>query len=236
MKKQILSAFAATAILGWGSSASAAVIIWGTPTAIYDANDVSTTGTSALAYTYNTTNKTVNGVIFENLLTQSGITLIFSGSNGNGPYFAPDAGGGSATPNTLTGDYKSMINWGAWSTTSFSFTGLIEGQQYQLQFWAADYRGFDTQYSRSETLTAGNTSGELSQLHTDGGVNLGSVSGSYILGTFTADVGGTQSITINEIGGGDSMVNGIQLRAIPEPSAALLGGLGLLALLRRRRA
>lgn len=36
-------------------------------------------------------------------------------------------------------------------------------------------------------------------------------------------------------GSGWSSFNGLQLQAVPEPSAALLGGLGVLALLRRRR-
>jgi hypothetical protein len=77
------------------------------------------------------------------------------------------------------------------------------------------------------TLTAGNTSGALTYLR-----NGGSTSGSYILGTFTAD-NNLQTITITA----DQSVqlNALQLRAIPEPSAALLGGLGLLALLRRRK-
>ena len=49
--------------------------------------------------------------------------------------------------------------------------------------------------------------------------------------------GGTLTYTIDYVSGGGAAatLNGMQITAIPEPSAALLGGLRLLALLRRRR-
>jgi MYXO-CTERM domain-containing protein len=71
-----------------------------------------------------------------------------------------------------------------------------------------------------------------------------------VLGTATYAAGdfGSKSITVNNVAGGTGIRIGfwstgdagldnvaVSVTAIPEPSAALLGGLGLLALLRRRR-
>jgi hypothetical protein len=50
--------------------------------------------------------------------------------------------------------------------------------------------------------------------------------------------GGSGVLTILSAGteaGSHNTITGFQLQAIPEPSTALLGGLGMLALLRRRR-
>jgi MYXO-CTERM domain-containing protein len=51
-------------------------------------------------------------------------------------------------------------------------------------------------------------------------------------------VGDTVYVTIGNNGNDsfDASVIDFQLVSVPEPSAALLGGLGMLALLRRRRA
>jgi hypothetical protein len=57
-------------------------------------------------------------------------------------------------------------------------------------------------------------------------------SGNTIYGDFTADADGIQEFTVN---GNIQMLTGYVLTTVPEPSSALLGGLGLLALLRRRR-
>ena len=75
-----------------------------------------------------------------------------------------------------------------------------------------------------------------------------------VLGTATYAAGdfGSKSITVNNVAGATAIRIGfwqgdildkaagldnvaVSVTAIPEPSAALLGGLGLLALLRRRR-
>jgi hypothetical protein len=240
-----LVAFAAMNLAG---SASAATITWATPTAIAGESDVSLNGTFVLARQATTTlgggvygdSQTINGVLFSGTTnTQNGVTFgLPSGWGGYDPnsYVVGAAG----TPGTLSTAYQQMLT-GAWygtspGTSTISLSGLISGQQYEVQIWVADYRQFPPNtYSRSETLAAGNTSGALTYLQTDGnGANLGSVSGSYILGTFTADISGTQNIDVDSAS--SAQLNALQLRAIPEPGSALLGGLGLLALLRRRRA
>jgi hypothetical protein len=108
------------------------------------------------------------------------------------------------------------------TSSSLTFSGLTVGQQYAIQYWVQDSRG-DVGPSRTLTLD--------SQATLD--FNNGSGVGQWAIGTFTADNTGSQTISIaaNE----SVQVNMIQLRAIPEPRASLLGGLGLLALLRRRR-
>lgn len=56
----------------------------------------------------------------------------------------------------------------------------------------------------------------------------------YSIGSFTADAT-TQSFTTTGSNGGGFSAMVIAQDTIPEPSAALLGSLGMLALLRRRR-
>jgi hypothetical protein len=106
---------------------------------------------------------------------------------------------------------------------------LTINQEYLVQYWVADYRPYPN--DRTLTLTGGaNTSGVLKYLDSDN--SNGGIQGSYVIGTFVANAT-SQDININS--NQSTQMNAVQLRAIPEPSAALLGGLGLLALLRRRR-
>lgn len=58
--------------------------------------------------------------------------------------------------------------------------------------------------------------------------------GQFVTGTFTADAT-TQVVTLDS-GTDGWQVNALQVRSVPEPSSSvmLLGGLGLLTMLRRR--
>jgi len=52
----------------------------------------------------------------------------------------------------------------------------------------------------------------------------------------TAVVSGSTSFQLSlPLASGGPLLSGVVVHSVPEPSAALLGGLGLLALLRRRR-
>ena len=227
--------FATLAAFALGAGAHAATITWGSVTAISSSSDVSTTGTLVTAaYMGNSGAQTVGGVTFSAANLTTG-TNSYSGFDLGSVDAVFTAAAVDNRPAGVTGSYQTILNtmgegFTGSPTLTFTLTGLTNNQQYQLQFWAADYRTAFGDLNRSETLTAGNTSSALSFLRASSPDN--SLSGNYILGTFTAD-GTTQSITIN--GTGDAIVNAFQVRAIPEPSAALLGGLGMLCLLRRRR-
>lgn len=238
LKTVSLAALSAVSIV---DSLSAASILWDAPTAVVSEDDVSLNGTLVIARQATVTyvDQTINGVLFSGTTnTQNGVTFgLPSGWGGYDP--SSYVVGAAGTPGTLSTSYQRMLT-GAWygssaGTSTISLSGLTLGQEYEVQIWVADYRQFPPNtYNRSETLTAGNTSGALTYLQTDqSGFNLGSASGSYILGTFTAD---STSQTIGVTSASSSQLNALQLRAIPEPSTALLGGLGMLALLRRRRA
>jgi hypothetical protein len=101
------------------------------------------------------------------------------------------------------------------------------GQQYLVQFVFADTRSDGgTLTLQGNTGVTGNST-DTTYSYTDG---------RYLVvnAQFTADTADTTWIP-NVSGGSGEQINAIRIVAIPEPSAALLGGLGLLALLRRRR-
>lgn len=131
-------------------------------------------------------------------------------------------------------------------TGSFLLSGLIVGEKYSLmllsgvgstgngsswlQFVGVDsehiYTGYDGTKSKVGTYTS-----ETSTLRFDSYATSGQARDIGI--TFTAI---SENLRI-EIGGGPSYqaVQGLAISTIPEPSAILLSGLGLLALVRRRR-
>ena len=136
-----------------------------------------------------------------------------------------------STVPTLSGpdaaNYQTILTIGreAYPSGSFTLSNLSITQQYELQVWVDDYRSYTN--VRTETITATGDSASPALTYLNSG---GSVHGQYIIGTFTPD---TTSVTFTMTGNETAMYNALQLRAIPEPSAALLGGLGMLVLLRR---
>jgi hypothetical protein len=213
-----LAPLAAIAIAG---SASAATISWQGPQAISASTDVSTQGTLVQARSQGPT-VTVNGVTFSSAAGNYSSTGF---NNGHNDYLPMTFIGSNDTEGQ---NYATLLDAAHYmspnGTASFTFSGLTVGQNYLLQFWVADYR--NSSEDRQLTLTAGNSSGVLHHLNNTG------VQGSFVIGTFTADAL-SQTVTVTDTH--EPQINAVQLRAIPEPSATLLGGLGLLALLRRRR-
>jgi len=219
-------------LLMYGASfqANAATITWDPiQTATGNASDVVTTGTfvdSAAVYTG--ANLSLNGVTFKRNLGGDA----FDGSNitfmnrASGPSDATGAGG---PPVSWDDDYETLARWGIYQSNpgggvTINLSALTIGQEYLVQLWTGYWDGANW---RTEFI-AGNSSGLLDQGDPDG-----SRLSQYVVGSFTADAI-TQTITAT--GPDYGIPSFLQVRAVPEPSSALLGGLGLLALLRRRRA
>ena len=224
-----LTTLLASALLGVAAfSANAANIIWQGPQVISASTDVSTQGT---LFTAKSTGGayTVNGVFFDP--GAANFTESFNtGAVGfmNGQTFI-------GTNDTDGQNYAGLMNIAhlfnpdSNAQATITFSNLTINQQYLVQLWVADYRGFPN--DRWLNLTGGaNTSGQLKFLDSDN--SNGGIHGSYVIGTFIADAT-SQAILIDS--NDSTQMQAVQLRVIPEPSAALLGGLGMLCLLRRRR-
>ncbi|MBX3742279.1 MAG: PEP-CTERM sorting domain-containing protein [Akkermansiaceae bacterium] len=241
------------------ASMASGAITWNTPQNIAnDLTQISTTGD--LVYAYNFTNvntgvTTVNTVNFTNTNTASvagsytfsflspstTITVGTDVSLGSGAYNGLDAaykaligreirtGGGTANgPSNPAG--VGVANDGYYNGYRLTLNGLTDGASYQIQIWINDSRNANTAYLGfghldESVLVDYNTSDAA------GGI------GQYVIGEFVA-TGTSQSFEfktaaaeVNNV----ALLNAFQVRQVPEPSAALLGVLGLFGLVRRRR-
>ncbi|MGJ8723165.1 MAG: PEP-CTERM sorting domain-containing protein [Roseibacillus sp.] len=205
---------------GLALSANAATISWST-SAISGASDVNNVGSTVVAYNGAgngvTANRVVNGVTF----TPS-TTLL-------GNSFTGDSWSGAGT-----GDYELMMSNidyqtnGTGDLTLTTITGLSIGQDYVFQYWYADDNW--AVRNREITISIVNTGGSPASTQTGDNTINGE---EFTTATFKADSSSIDIITSSTHNG--VRMTAMQLRAIPEPSVALLGGLGLLGLLRRRR-
>lgn len=238
-------------------TSSAALITWDNSVQMYPGSTtqefVNTSGSfvygiNADSRTDGTTTRTVNGVGFveTNLASLSGVSGVggvtmattIGGETGN------SYGDGSFNGD---GDIFNLITSGFFNPGDVTFSGLTSGQEYLIQVFVNDARGgrnsdYVAAFSNGvDALAPGNAAfAKHSNRDTVDG-STGEPSGDYIIGRFTA-VGTTQSFSMHGStnggttfnSGGRSQINGIQLRAVPEPSALFLGSIGALALLRRR--
>lgn len=145
--------------------------------------------------------------------------------------WAPNFGGfysGDASGILTTGNFGS-------ASTQLDLNGFTVGQEYLVQFVLADTR--PTEANRTITIDgysaniAGQDSAAYTYAYADGRF-------AVVTARFTPQAGDTDFSFRPLVNGGDFgvQVNAVHILTVPEPSAALLGGLGLLALLRRRRA
>ncbi len=155
--------------------------------------------------------------------TLGDITITSSGS-----FFNRGAGG---TNPDLYRDFT-FANNSSTVTLTLSGVGISANTSYVIKFWSYD--------SNSIANTVGytgvnGTTGSIAPFTSNGAApaSLDDYSGT---GTFTSDGDGVLTIEATASAFNNSngpRVNGLQI--IPEPTTALLGALGLLALLRRRR-
>ncbi len=227
-------------------SSFAATISWSVFNIANDLSQVSTTGTlHASAYglnggataSFDGLSETINGVQFTDASTLDSATNQDNIGSRAGTYT------GQPTPG-----FRQLFEHGSRNTAnadqSITFSGLTIGHAYQIQLWFTDNVGT----AGTQGLVLGNGSAAAPTYGvdttllfevTEGGY------GQYGLGVFTANAA-TQSfklrkwgnLTTTPVAQSNTYVNAWQIRdlgVIPEPSTALLGGLGALLLLRRRR-
>jgi MYXO-CTERM domain-containing protein len=195
--------------------------------------DVTTEGTLVGALNFGGTEAVVNGVVFAPFAPVGNSTTV-----GN---FTLSASGAITSRNVTTsaGEFDSLsLNYRGLVGTAASrpnmevtlgMIGLVVGQSYLFQTWASnpfDWVGYPL------TVTAGNSVSLLPNTSPSGAPFASPGLGQYVIGTFTADAP-TQSVTFlaNEV----SVMNGFQLRAIPEPATGALGLAALTTLALRRR-
>lgn len=231
-------------------SAQAATINWGTPTTISGPTDVDTSGTLVGAFNFDddtTSTTTINGQDFVGVpLDAANIEFEDSESNvvatlATSDNYNPSAGwiynvigdpqveGGTGDPDydELVRDLLSNVtgNNASWTLT---LEGLTVSSPYVVQFWAQQPGVQD----RNVVLTAGNN------VSLDVDTGDANRNGQFVTGSFIADAT-TQDIVISGLtdsgAAGGFILNGFQVRLVPEPGSAILLSLGGLLLAARSR-
>lgn len=133
-------------------------------------------------------------------------------------------------------DGTALLEEGAWTSSltasgvdyRLDISGFTLGQEYLVQFVIADSRwdGGTFQIDGYSSNISNQDSTSISYAHTDGKF-------AVITARFIANESDYSFRPINN--GSSLQLNGLQILTIPETSTTLLGGLGALALLRRRR-
>lgn len=224
------------------ADSEAANILWDTPTVISADSDVSTTGSLLYAYTFGNSpaSTTVNGVTFAIFSAPSGTTSRTVGSVtvtevGSGTLESTNTSTGSAsTPfSNLSSAYQGLLQSassvsGAANSMTLAMGGLISGTSYQVEIWSNESNTWlHTVTTDAKTsLTAGNSiTLDMNNTNAVGGV------GQWVTGTFTADAA-IETITMNSSPG---VLNGFQVRTVPEPTSVGLLSIGVVFLASRRK-
>jgi hypothetical protein len=185
-----------------------------------------------------TSNQTVQGYTFIKA-TPAGVTVATTGTSLAAPWWQPTPSYGSSTDDDalelIMGN--TQLVYGASPTISLTIP-VTSGQQYSLQLLFSDNsetaaRNLDVTVEGS--LVADNFQPQQGVTPFTTPRTFGTV----MTHVFTAG-DSSLNVLLSEgswaVGDANPLIQGFTLQAIPEPSAALLGGLGMLGLLRRRRA
>jgi hypothetical protein len=154
------------------------------------------------------------------------------GQADNQYYHGGGVASGTSSTNNLMNDYHYVVSATAGQYATYAFNNLDAGT-YELYA----YQG-GTLYSapKNNTFTVNGVTKTLAQTSPHSTtVNPSDQGGTWDVWSVTLASAGSISIQVGNGNANEVYVHGFQLAAIPEPSAALLGGLGFLALLRRRR-
>jgi len=232
MKRLLSISAVILGLLALAGPSQAQTIAWGAAQNMTGNPDISTAGTyfdAACAFGSLTVNNGVAGV--------GGTNVLFNALTGNpasdgkisvtigdsvGDFTAPFT---TSSPSSTS--YSNLVNTGVFGEFQNTVTiggSLIVGDTYQVQSWS--YYSAD---GTATTTYSGTTP-----------VTLTNATGQFAIGTFTATVSPeTYNFTT---GGGHNFINAVSVRditsAVPEPSEALLMGLGLaglVVLIRRKR-
>ena len=220
-------------VIGLTTAYSQAAITWGTAQAITtEIDDVSTNGVLHAAVNAASVDLvdgggvpnpdiTLNGVVFEsgNINDATNISTTSFTQNNDADLNPGGVLGDTTNYQTFLGDIDFAASGG---TATIDIENLVIGNQYEIQIWYVDNRG-------------GANGNRVTTISSVGG-NSVALDDQFAIGTFTADTL-IQSFDVTT-SGASANLTGFQVRdlgAVPEPSSTLLSGVGLLALLARRR-
>lgn len=152
-----------------------------------------------------------------------GINITFTPDNTK----LPNSIFSSGSPGTTDANWNTIVDQTDWSSNNGVvnnfLTGLEVGKVYQLQLFASDARGCCGSRVQFFSDGQGNNSPSFTQN-----------TFTSIIGTFTADAT-TQDLGLFANPGSDPILEAYVLRAIPEPTSAVLCLIGVAGLTARRR-